>query len=555
MSLSLQLLEKNVGDRSLFHALTKAHDLSMTKDATISNLEEALWSALDVGLDQFAGKGKDHLMIVIDGLDELKSNGAQSVLDRLGLFTSKHGRLQAITLSRNSPPKPRKGKMQIFQLKPDHTLEDLRHVAEHALHNYAHYKDLSEHRQEAIVDQLIHTAHGNFLWLLLTIYFLRRETSHETFEKSTKAAKDAPQSLDQTMKRIFDTVVDHSRMDAHLVLSWMLIAERPLSMSEVKNLIQIDLHKDHIVERKSDMKSDIHAALGPLVIFQNEFVRFRHPAVRHYLVGLQSHGTAKLLKPQDAQKDFVMRLLAYCKFNLTQHQEPSVEVIGKTHVKDLFSQRVLLEYAVRNWTQHFRSSSLFSGDSIQLSADFKAIFPGSTLMAMLEWACWSTHRFDNRSYDLALRVRESTFSEKHECVLQSLIICGAYSRKLAKLTEAGNYFYRASRVAQAVLRRHHTLITTCATTFLTVTESITTTTRTELTTRKEETLRFVIDIHKHQHGQAHDLVIRYYKMLAQLYVEIHEEHKAETIWRELREIVVTRFGKGSEVSQLSYTNS
>ena len=554
MSLALQLLEKNVGDKSLFHALTKAYDLSIIKDANISKLEEALWNALDVGLDQFAGKGRDHLMIIIDGLDELKSNDVQPVLDRLGSFTSKHSRLQAITLSRNAPPKAKKGKLQIFQLKPDHTHEDLRHIAEHALHSYVHYKDLSEHRQEAVIDQLIHTAHGNFLWLLLTIYFLRKETSHEAFEKSAKAAKDAPQSLDQTIKRILDTVVDSSRIDAHLILSWMLIAERPLSTSEIKNLVQIDLHKDHIIERKTDIRSDVRTALGPLVTFQNEFVRFRHPAIRHYLAGLQSHGTTKLLKPREAQKDLVMRLLAYCKFNLTQHQEPSLEVIAKTYVSDLFSQSVLLEYAVRNWTHHFRSSSLYSGDSIQISADFKGIFPGSTLMAMLEWACWSTQSYDNRSYDLALRIRESTFSEKHESVLQSLIICGTYSRKLAKLTEAGTYFYRASRVAQAVLRKHHTLIITCATTFLTVTESITTTTRTELTTRKEETLRFVIDIYKHQHGQAHDLVIRYYKMLAQLYVEIHEEHKAEIVWRELREIVVSRFGKGSEVSHPHHSN-
>ena len=120
-------------------------------------------------------------------------------------------------------------------------------------------------------------------------------------------------------------------------------------------------------------------------------------------------------------------------------------------------------------------------------------------------------------------------------------------RNLAKLTEAGTCFYRASRIGEAVLRKHHNLAITCATTFLTITESVTTSTRTELTTRKEETLRYVIEIYKHQHGQTHDLVIRYYKMLAQLYIEIREEHKAESVWRELREIVVFRFGKGSEV--------
>ena len=38
-------------------------------------------------------------------------------------------------------------------------------------------------------------------------------------------------------------------------------------------------------------------------------------------------------------------------------------------------------------------------------------------------------------------------------------------------------------------------------------------------------------------------------MLAQLYVDMHEEHHAERIWREEREIVILRFGKVSKASK------
>lgn len=505
-----------------------------------------MWDALDVGLDQFAGKGKDHLMIVVDGLNELKSyDNSKTVMEHFGKFTSKYGRLQAITLSRSPPHKPSKGKIQPLEIKPDYTHDDLQHVAEHALHGYVHYKDQGEHAQEAIIEQLVNAARGDFLWLLLTVYFLRKEPSHDGFMKAVKAVKEAPQSLHQTIGRITEAF-DLARSDANLITSWMLIAERPLTISEIKCLLQIDYQKKHMVERKTDIQSDIHAALGPLVIFQNNFVRFRHPAIREHLEGLRLHGTTKLLKPQSAQTDFIMRLLAYCKFNFTKHQEPSLEVIGRTHVKELFTKHALLEYAVRNWTGHFHASSMNLGESFQLSTEFKDLFPGSTTMAMLEWACWSTQPFSHESYELALRVRESVFTEKHECVLQSLIICGTFYRESSKTKEAGNCFYRASRIGQAVLRKNHTLIVTCATTFLTIVETITMTTRTELTTRKEETLKYIIDFYKHQYGQSHDLVIRYYKMLAQLYVEIHEENNAEAVWRELREIIITRFGKGSE---------
>ena len=544
--LSLQLFEKNVGDEPLFYALRKAYNLSLSKNVTVADLEKAMWEALDVGLDQFTGKGKESLMIVIDGLNELKTNDSVTyVMEKLGVFTSKHGRLQAITLSRSSPHKPSKGSLQPLEIKPDYTHDDFQHVAEHAFHGYVHYRDQAEHDQEAIIERLVTAARGDFLWLLLTIYILRKESSHEAFVKAVKSAKDAPQSLHQTIGRITE-MFDLSHPDAYLILSWMLVAERPLTVSEVKCLLQVDLQKKHIVERRTDIKADIQAALGPLVVFHNDFVRFRHPAIRGYLVGLRLQGTTKLLKPQAAQTDFTMRLLAYCKFNVTQRQEPSLEVIGMTHVKELFTQYALLEYAVRHWTSHFCASSMLSGEAFQLSADFKDLFPGSTMIAMLEWAIWSPQVFSHESHELALRVRETVFTEKHECVLQSLIVCGTSFRTLSRTTEAGNCFYRASRIGQAVLPKNNNLTLSCATTFLSVVETITMTTRNEIAMRKEETLRYVIGVCKHQHGQSHDSVIRYYKMLAQLYVEIHQEHKAEVVWRELREIIIMRFGKGSE---------
>ena len=540
------MLEKNIGDESLFHALVKAYELSVTKGFTVTKLEKAIWDALDVGLDQFAGKGEIHLMIVIDGLNELKNyENVKTVMEKLGSFTSKHGRLQAITLSRSSPHKPSNGKFKPLEINPDYTHDDLQHIAEHALHGYGHFKDQGEHAQEAIVEKLVKAARGDFLWLLLTVYLLRKESSHDGFTKAVEAVKNAPQSLHQTIAKITEAF-ELSRSDANLITSWMLIAERPLTISEIKCLLQVDYKQKHIVERKTDTQSDIRAALGPLVIIQNDFVRFRHPAIREYLEGLRLHGKAKLLEPQAAQTDFTMRLLAYCKFNIAKHREPSLEMMERTHVKELFTKYALLEYTVRNWTGHFQASSIHSGGSFQLSNDFKDIFPSSTTMAMLEWACWSTQISSHESYELALRVRESVFTEKHECVLQSLIICGTFFRNVSNTTDAGTYFYRASRVGQAVLRKNHTLTVTCATSFLSIIETIKITTRTELTIRKEETLKFVINVYKHQHGQSHDLVIRYYRMLAQLYIEIHEEDKAETVWRELREIIITRFGKGSE---------
>lgn len=541
--LLLQLLEKNVGDKLLFQDLAQAYDKSLSKDA--SNLEDSLWKSLDIALGRFASRYP--LFVTIDGLDEVKGGeqNRKQVTDRLGALAAKHTNIQTVVLSRDPAPKPTKGKIQTFKITHDHTHDDCRHVAEHALHGYEHYQRQGEHAREAVVDQLIHAANGNFLGLLLTIKFLRQEKSHEGFMKAAKAAKDAPKSLDELIKKLVDTLKFSSSDTSHL-LSWMLVAERPFSITEVKNLLQIDLQKKHSVDRKTDIREDIKASLGALVVIDNGFVRFRHPAIRAHMLNFQKEGK-KVMSYQAAQTDITMRLLAYCRFNLTNSRDPALEMMATTQVNELFQGHRLLEYAVRYWNLHFHASSMYTGaDNFQLPADFKAIFPSSTQLAMLEWTCWDSLDESIKTHELARRIRQDVFTEKHESVLQSLIICGSLYQKWSKTTEASMCFYRASHIGQGILRENHTVTIGCTTTFLTITETIKTTTRTELATCKEGMLKYIINAYKHQHGKTHDLVIRYYKVLAQLYVDIREEHNAETIWRELREIIIARYGKGSE---------
>ena len=545
--LLLQLLEKSVGDERLFNELKKAYDASAVNDA--SNLETMLWEALDIGLNRIAGA--DNLMIVIDGIDEIKGGDhhAKQLNDRLGVVSSKHGSVQAIVLSSDYARIPKHGKTQKFQITADHTHNDLRHLIEHALRDTTHYKDQSVHDCEAVVEQLLHAAHGNMLWTTLTAAVLKNESSHEGFMKAVKASKESPKSLEETIRKV-TAALDFSKTDTNLLLSWMLIAERPLTVTEISFLLQIDLQKQRFVERTVDVKNDIIPILKPLVVLRDGHVRFRHAAIRAHMLKLQIEGK-KLRDRRAAQTDLTMRLLAYCKFNLTKSRDPTLEPIDKSEVDDLFTKQPLLDYAVQYWTEHFHASSLYSETgSLTLSTDFKAVFPHSTYFSMLEWACWGPQSSTQKSIekcDLAIRVRQDVFTEKHESVLQTLIACGSFYRTISKITEAGSCYYRASHIGRSLLNQRHPVVIGCTATFITLTESITLTSRTEFVTRKEEMLKYIIETYKHQYGESHDLVINHYKKLAQLYVEIHEEQKAETIWRELRTIVTTRFGKGSEV--------
>ena len=550
-NLILQLLESNVGNAALFNALVKVHEISLdSKDS--NQLEKALWNALDTGLGGIVAKS-ENIMIVVDGLDEVHGGEqtAKTIRDHLATISLKHSTVQIVILSRDPVISSSKAKIQKLEITSDHTHSDLQHMTEHTLEHYSHFRNLEEFKQEGIAEQISHASKGNFLWVILTVMFLKQETSLESFMKAVKAIKETPKSLSDTIEKVINTL-DFSKSHTKILLSWMLVAERPLTVTEVNCLLNIDLQKGAFHERVLDIKSELGHAYGSLVVIQNGFVRFRHSAIRSHLVKLQADGK-KLLSQKDSQTDLTMRLLAYCKICLTKAYEPAFNPVDMVDVDELFHKHSLLEYAVRNWTLHFRSSSLpRNTGSYEFSNEFKAIFPSSTHLAMLEWACWETQSSIIEAivmHDLACRVRESVLGEKHESVLQTIIICGNLARKSSDAQEAGTYFYRAFHIARQILHKNSSITITCATTFLTITESIFTTKRTDFVSRKEEILKYVIVACKHQYGKTSDIVIRYYKTLAQMYVEIHEEQEAEIIWRELHEIIILRHGKGSEVCQ------
>ncbi|KAL9593550.1 MAG: hypothetical protein Q9219_007499 [cf. Caloplaca sp. 3 TL-2023] len=544
--LLLQLLDKNVGDKNLYRDLVEARRYATSKN--MDDLEKSLWKCIDTGLDQY--QGTDYLMIVVDGLDELEGGNQHIIktMNHLASLASKHSNVQTIVFSHGPVTKSSHGHTREFAITSDHTHEDLRLVIHSLLRRQNHFQHQDEHGRERIVGQLLHAARGNFIWARLAVSLLQRESSHDGFDKTLKSATESLKSVDEVLTRLTSTM-DLAKTDFQLLLSWMLLADRPLTIAEVKLLFQIDLVKKTFVERDENAMNDVLSALKPFVTQQDGFIRFRHSTIRRYMLNIQTEGK-RLRNRRDAQTDLTIRLLAYCHFHLTKMQDPTFDMMEDSEIQKLFSQYGLLEYAVCNWLYHFKSSSLHqSNGGFQLSSDFKAVFPGTTQMPLLEWGCWrgaESQAVDTYLYELALKVRQEVLTQSHRSVLQGLIVCGNAYRNKHQITEAGSCFYRASKISQHLLRKHHTFTVACSTTFLTVTESLKISSRTEVATWKEETLTYVIDTYKHQHGKTHDLVIRYTKMLAQLYVDIHEEQRAEKVWRELREIMVLRFGKGSK---------
>lgn len=489
------------------------------------------------------------MIIVIDSLDDrLGHQNASEISKKLEAFASKYRHVRAIILARNSAHL-NISKTKVLAITSDITHNDLQHTAKHAFADCEYFRNQSDHEQEAIVEKVTHIAKGNFLTVELAAKSLKQESSLEGFTKAVKSFKEAPLLLEGCIQQLVSiATADFTKPETNLLLSWLLVAERPLNVSELKGLLQVDLQKKTLVSRKTDILNDINELCGPLVRIQAGVVRFRHGAIREYLAKVQAEGK-KLPTANSAQGDLTIRLLAYCNLRFSDSCDPCFEPLDSAEVDRVFLQDTLLEYAARNWILHFKKSHWHKpAGSLELPNDFKANFPSSVHFSMIEWACWElqTATFEVIDlHNLALRLRLAVFTEKHQTVLQTLIICGGLYKKLSNVTEAGSCFYQASRIGQSILKAHSAVTVTCTTTFLDLTEAITSTTRTDIITKKEEMLQYAITACKHQYGKTSDIVIRHCTTLAEMYVVIQEKHKAEAIYRELHEIMVIRHGKGS----------
>ncbi|GAB7354328.1 hypothetical protein MBLNU459_g4841t2 [Dothideomycetes sp. NU459] len=539
-SLALQMLDLHVGNAKMFELIAEAYSQN-----DIKAVEARLWKALDAA---FSGPSEP-TVIIVDGLDKLKGGDITDVCDRISKLSNNHRSLKSILLSTPNAALPVSNQQwRIFDVKADYVHEDMHHIAKHALRSCEQFMIQKQPERQAIIERLVKTANGSFLWLVLTVNVLRTCKSIEDFEKNVK---DAPKPLDETIK-IYANSIDYSDADTRLILSLLLVAERPLTTHELYDVLQVDLSKKMNTHRPIDLGKKIARMNGLLHINEAEVVKFRQNAIRAFFMTMQFKGE-KIMALKDSQTEMTQRLLAYSKACLTTKHDVCLETLAHADVEHVYKEHHLLEYAVRNWTTHFVHSPLFKPTGhFDLSPDFKALFPASPYMALLEWTCWeeqaSRHELVNM-HDLSLRVRSEVFTEKNVCSLQNVITCGFVHQEYSSTTSAAQYFLRASRIGQAILPKYSKVTLTCTTIFLTLTNMIEFTSRNETVTYREEMLRFIITAYKHEHGETSDIVIQYLKVLAELFVSIHEEERAAECWKELRGIIVKKHGEGSEAER------
>jgi hypothetical protein len=553
-SLLSQLLNLRVGNMGLYYAVFKAyHHCRTTGD--LKAYEDSLWTALQDALAHPVVGGND-LVIVVDGLDEIADSQSASVqasgaispaalLERLVNVTNQGRSVRLITLG-SSIKMPSSIKGAHHQITTDDLRDDIHAVAMRALIHNHHFHGQRAYDQEQFLDRIIQLVSGSFLKATLLCEILNAQKSPDALTKTLEGFEKQKPSAPDLVSQLFTSL--NTTNEAKTLLSWILAAERPLTIDEISTLFTVDVQHGTL----SDKGVDVHKLLKtiePLLIVHERIVRFKHPIVHSALHDLAASN--KIPIPlKDSETDLLLRVLTYAKLTLREKGEPSIDKSDPSIGDRLYHQHHLLEYTVRYWVLHLQQSPMApkSPGQFKPSTELQKVMPQTTLLPILEQLVWDTQLPIPQAIDLHKlvgTVRRSTLGENHPAVLQTYIAIATSYLLIHQPKEAATYFYWATTVSRKVLSDMHPLTLECASHFLRVTETLTTTSRTDVMTQRETVLTILIAAYERQYGSTSEMVIHTRKLLMELYASIKEEDKAREIYRLIQEATVQQYGRNS----------
>jgi ankyrin repeat protein len=284
----------------LCHGMEELEERGGKVDSILSF--ETLWRIFDkTRKDARVGS----ITCVIDGLDECDDDSVFAILNKLWRLEP-DSRFKFLILSR--PPTPRQqlpaATANVARLLLDSDEDEKVHqdVVEFVrqrvweVANASPERRWSEKLRQYVEATLQKKAGGTFLWVGFVTQDLQRRTSTEV----RKYLKSLPADLNEIYDRILKGLPTEHRAVIRSLLHWITLAEHPMRLSELVNLINIPEPSDRSADTDSDSDSisnvdsyqeteedvlrDLLAFVGHFVLVVGRTVYFVHQSAKDYLL-------------------------------------------------------------------------------------------------------------------------------------------------------------------------------------------------------------------------------------------------------------------------------
>lgn len=195
-------------------------------------LEELLTGAI------LASADRQPVAIFVDALDEAGAESAQQLATYFHRLIGRAGKIKsAVQICISCRHYPIVGNAQAIEIRvEDHNHQDISSYIEDTLSDTECGDDPSQGTRELMLVQLIQQANGVFQWAHLMMPLInRRILEGESFDNIRYWVREIPAWLEDVYIYILNEVIeDRNRRESLLLFQWICLAERPLSITEMR---------------------------------------------------------------------------------------------------------------------------------------------------------------------------------------------------------------------------------------------------------------------------------------------------------------------------------
>ena len=315
---------------------------------------------------------------VLDGLDECDEASLQLLLKKFkALFSKKFNessacRLHLITVSRDLPdfiPEVLSSFPRI-RLDPDADREvnsDIYRFVEAKVNELSTYRHYPELLRVYVKDIFLNRAQGTFLWVGIVANELRKYTLSEV----KSALELFPSGLEGLYARMLLQISDHRRETASKILRWVVMAVRPLTLSELSTAIETTVSSSVGLSCDEVIRDQV-AFCGYFLTIKQDEVGLIHQSAKDYLLRKTPDPNHKLeffrIEEEKANLEIAQKCLAYLQNGALADGAVGLE---DRYFKDTSRLKAfpLLSYATLHWPEHARFLAS-SEDIFDLSLPF-----------------------------------------------------------------------------------------------------------------------------------------------------------------------------------------
>ena len=316
----------------------------------------------------------DMTYCVLDALDECDEASSELLLRKFeGLFSAKTNEsvvchLKLIIVSRDLPdfiPQFLSNFPRI-RLDPDADIEvndDIHRFIEEKVNDLSRHRQYPESLRVHVKKVFKDRAKGTFLWVGIVAKALKRCKATEV----ENALDSFPSGLDKLYDRMLLQIDVGRRETAARILRWVVMAARPLTLSELSVAIETTVHRSVPFSRDEIIRDQV-SYCGYFLTIEGDKVGLIHQSAKDYLLRktCDSNPELEFFRIQEGVAN--LEIARKC-FNYLQDGALAAGTINLRNNTSHLMAFPLLSYAVLHWPEHARSLSR-SEDIFDLSLPF-----------------------------------------------------------------------------------------------------------------------------------------------------------------------------------------